>query len=414
MKRNSSHQNENGNMRVLRIAHASLTPALRRRERAFQRRYPDVDLQVITSRRWREAEMDVEATADDLFPVRIARTYLSKHIQLFAYDPRPIIAALREHRPHVIELNHEPYSVACAEVLTLCKWFAPGASIVIQACQNIHHNYPPPFNWLEQRAFRRMHAGHSCSETVREVLRAKGLKKLVEIIPFGVDADAFQPRSAAQNDSDQGPTIGYIGRLLPGKGLNLLADSLGKLKSLPWQLLVVGDGPEREEFEGKLRASGLLDRVEFTGAITYDLIPEYFKRLDVLVIPTQTTKRIREQFGRVIVEAMASGVPVIGSTCGAIPEVIGDAGLTFPDGDADALAEALRRMVSDPELRQHLARAGRQRVEQHYSWDHVADLTYHLFQKVLTTRQEPAVRRALATSSLVILGLALSLGRLFL
>ncbi len=372
-------------MRVLRIAHSSLTPALRQRERALKRRYPDVDLRVITTERWREAEMEVEAAADDLFPVSMARTYFSKHIQLFAYDPRPIIAALRKHKPHLIELNHEPYSVACAEVLTLCQWLAPQASIVMQACQNILHNYPPPFNWLEQRAFRRIAAAHGCSDTVCEVLLAKGLEKPVAVIPFGVDAEAFHPSAALKERSERGPTIGYIGRMLPGKGLNVLADALTKLGAEPWQLLVVGDGSEREGFEQNLRASGLFNRAEFAGAISFDLVPEYFKRLDVLVIPTQTTKRIREQFGRVIVEAMASGIPVVGSTCGAIPEVIGNAGLVFPEGDADELACVLRRALSDSALREHLARAGRKRVEEHYSWDRVADQTYELFQRVLTT-----------------------------
>src|SRR6185436_16484218 len=96
-------------MRVLRIAHSSLTPALRQRERAVVRCYPDVDLEVITTPRWREAEMEVDVVPDDLFPVRTARSYFSKHIQLFAYDPRPIIEALRRHRPEVIDLSHEPY-----------------------------------------------------------------------------------------------------------------------------------------------------------------------------------------------------------------------------------------------------------------------------------------------------------------
>lgn len=385
-------------MRVLRIAHASLTPALRRRERALKQRYPDVDLQVITTERWLEAEIEVAATADDLFPVRIARTYLSKHIQLFAYDPRAIIRALREHRPHLIELNQEPYSVACAEVLTLCKWFAPQARIVIQACQNIHHNYPPPFRWLEQRAFRRMAAAHSCSETVREVLLAKGLKRPVAIIPFGVDQEAYCPATVVKERSDRGPTIGYFGRMLPGKGLNVLADALAQLGSEHWQLLVVGDGSERAEFERRLATAGLLDRAVFTGAVNYELMPDYFKRLDVLVIPTQTTKRIREQFGRVIVEAMATGIPVIGSTCGAIPEVIGDAGLVFPEGDGDALAAALRRVLADQSLRERLGVAGRQRVEEHYSWERVADQTYELFQKVLSTRAAPALKVSLVNA----------------
>src|SRR6185369_16467199 len=92
-------------LRVLRIAHSSLTPALRERERALVRNFPNVSLEVVTTNSWREAEMDVTAQADDMFPVRSAKTHLSKHIQLFAYDPRPIVAALREHKPHLIDLN---------------------------------------------------------------------------------------------------------------------------------------------------------------------------------------------------------------------------------------------------------------------------------------------------------------------
>ena len=95
---------------------------------------------------------------------------------------------------HLIDLGHEPYSVAGAEVLTLCRWFAPNVPIVMQANQNIHHNYPPPFNWFEQRAFKRVAAAYACSETVCEVLRAKGFAKPAPIVPFGVDTEAFRPR----------------------------------------------------------------------------------------------------------------------------------------------------------------------------------------------------------------------------
>lgn len=393
-------------MRVLRISHSSLTPALRQRERALVGRYPDVDLEVVTPVRWREAEMEVDATFDDLFPVRMARTYLSKHIQLFAYDPRPIITALREHQPHLVDVSHEPFSVACAETLALCNWFAPQAPIVMHTNQNIHHNYPPPFNWLEQRAFRRVAAAYACSETVCEVLRAKGFDKPAPIITYGVDTEAFHPKAAGRSRPSGPLTIGFIGRMLPGKGLNVLADALAKLSAEAWQLLVVGEGPEREGFERRLSESGLRDRAEFTGAVNFARVPEYFHQLDVMVIPTETTKRIREQFGRVIVEAMASGVPVIGSTCGAIPEVIGDAGLVFPEGDGDALASALRQMLSDAALRERLALAGLARVEQ-YSWERVAEKTYELYCQVLKSREKTAMNRTLATAQLMTLGCAI-------
>jgi glycosyltransferase involved in cell wall biosynthesis len=387
----SDFKNGEEKMRILRISHASLTPALRERERALVRRFPDVDLQVVTTERWREAGMDVDATEDELFRVRKARTHLSKHIQLFAYDPRPIIAALREHKPHLVDLSHEPYSVACAEALTLCSWFAPKAPIVLHANQNIRHHYPPPFNWFEQRAFRRIAAAYVCSESVREVLRAKGFRKPAPIISYGVDTEAFRPSTTIEERSDKGPRIGFIGRLSPGKGLNVLGDALCRLGDVDWQALIVGDGPERGAFERQLAGADLLDRAELTGAVRFDLVPGYFKSLDVLVIPTQTTKRVREQFGRVIVEAMACGVPVIGSTCGAIPEVIGDAGLVFPEGDGEALAGALRQVLSDRALRGRLARAGRERVEEHYTWERVAEKTYDLFGQVMRTRKESAL-----------------------
>lgn len=378
-------------IRVLRISHASLTPALRQRERALARKYPDIDLEVLTAERWREAEVDVEALDDDLFPVVKARTRFSKHIQLFAYDARPVIAALRRHRPHLIDLNHEPYSIACAEILSLCSWYAPQAAVVMQPCQNIFHRYPPPFRWLERRALRRVAAAHACSKTVRELLRAKGFDKPVAIVPFGVDVNSFTPRPISDQSSTL--TIGYVGRMLPGKGVNILGDALSQLKTENWKLLVVGDGSERAPFERILAQHGLIDQAEFTGAVSYSAVPPLFQKIDILVVPTETTKRIREQFGRVIVEAMASGVPVIGSTCGAIPEVIDAAGLVFPEGDAVALAQALRKLLADPESRARLAHAGRRRVEQHYTWERVAEQTYELYKNVLKSQAAEARAR---------------------
>ncbi len=391
MLETNNRKKKDGKLRILRIAHSSLTPPLRERERALARCYPNVDLEVLTTTRWREAEVDVEAMPDTLFPVRTARPLLSRHIQLFAYDPRPVIAALRAHQPHLIDMNHEPYSVACAELLTLCKWLAPQAPVVIQTAQNILRRYPPPFHWLEQRAFRSASAAYVCSETVREILRAKGFHKPAPIIPFGVDTEAFSLRVRPQTQPGKPLTIGFVGRMLPGKGLNILGDALTRLGDVDWKVLLVGDGPEREGFQGQLKEAGLFDRARFTGAINYDQVPEYFQQIDVLVMPTQTTDRIREQFGRVLVEAMASGVPVIGSTCGAIPEVIADTGLVFPEGDANALAAALRQMLSEEGLRSRMSRLGRARVEQNYTWDHVASKTYELYQQVMRAKPETSL-----------------------
>ena len=369
-------------IRVLRIAHASLTPALRGRERGIARTFPEVDLEVVTPPHWFESGVDVKTVPDDLFPVTTARALFSKHMQLFAYDPRPIIDALRRHRPHLIDMDHEPYSIPCAEILTLRNLYAPGVPIVMQTAQNILKNYPPPFSFLERRALKQVAAAYMCSETVREVLEAKYFQKPTRIVPFGVDLEMFK---LEKREPRKTLTIGFVGRLLPEKGLLILVDALNKIKSGNWRLLVVGDGDDRRDAEKRLSEYGLTERVKFVGAVSYDDTPAYFRQMDVLVVPTRTTEKIREQFGRVIVEAMASGVPVIGSTCGAIPEVIGDAGLIFEENDAAQLAAELRKILIDKDLRERFARAGRLRVEQNYTWERVAEKIFALYRHVLKT-----------------------------
>ena len=227
MPEETNQTGSNERLRVLRIAHASLTPALRERERALAKECADIDLEVLTTTRWREAGVDVYATADDLFQVSPARACLSNHIQLFAYDPRPVVRALRRHRPHLIDLNHEPYSIACAEILALADWLLPGVPVVMQVAQNILRQYPPPVNWLQNRALRRIAAAYACSEGAREVLHAKGFQKPISIIPFGVNTETFRPGTRRRKGATL--TIGFVGRMLPGKGLGVLADALTNL-----------------------------------------------------------------------------------------------------------------------------------------------------------------------------------------
>lgn len=378
-----SGQEDFQTIRVLRIAHASLTPALRGRERAIVKTFSNVDMQVITPPVWEEAGVDVRAVDDDFFPVIKAGTFLSKHIQLFAYNPLPIIKALRRHKPHIIDMDHEPYSIPCAEIITLRNIFCPLAKIVMQTAQNIPKRYPPPFTFLEKRAFRQVSAAYMCSSSVGEVLDEKKFTKPQILSPFGVDLDKFYPAEKQNSEKDKPVTIGFIGRLLEAKGLLTLADALANLKTENWRLLIVGDGERRKVLEEKLASAGLLERTQFVGAVPYDETPDYFRELDILVVPTRTTPKIREQFGRVIIEAMACKVPVIGSTCGAIPEVIGDAGLVFRENDAADLSEKLRKLIGNSNLRQELATAGRKRVEENYTWEFAARQIYKAYLKVL-------------------------------
>jgi glycosyltransferase involved in cell wall biosynthesis len=111
-------------------------------------------------------------------------------------------------------------------------------------------------------------------------------------------------------------------------------------------------------------------------------MPDYYRGLDLLVLPSRTRPNWKEQFGRVLIEAMATGVPVVGSDSGEIPHVIGDAGIIFPEDDVVTLRETIEKIMGDEELRRRLAQAGRERVLERYTQAQIALETYQVYQEI--------------------------------
>ncbi|MGB9873142.1 MAG: glycosyltransferase, partial [Anaerolineae bacterium] len=113
--------------------------------------------------------------------------------------------------------------------------------------------------------------------------------------------------------------------------------------------------------------------------VSPERMPELLAQVDVVVLPSRTTRVWKEQFGRILVEAMACKVPVVGSDSGAIPEVVGDAGLIFPEGDTEALAECLQRLKESPQQRRELAKRGYVRATTLYSQEYIAAQTVNFY-----------------------------------
>jgi glycosyltransferase involved in cell wall biosynthesis len=203
----------------------------------------------------------------------------------------------------------------------------------------------------------------------KAVLERHGFPKAVTVLPqLGVDTSVFHPESARV---EPGVVVGYVGRLVEQKGLLVLLEAFARL-SPEIRLSVVGNGPLRNEFLRRARALGVEGRLDLHEGVAHHEVPRYLRGMTVLVLPSLTTPQWKEQFGHVLVEAMASGVPVIGSESGAIPEVIGDAGIIVPEGNVEALAEVLRKLISAPAKRTDLAVRGRVRVLAEYTNDSVA------------------------------------------
>jgi glycosyltransferase involved in cell wall biosynthesis len=127
---------------------------------------------------------------------------------------------------------------------------------------------------------------------------------------------------------------------------------------------------------------GIADRVTFIEWIASTEMPQQYAEIDVLVLPSLTRPNWKEQFGRVLVESMAAARPVIGSDSGAIPGVIGNGGLVFPEGDVAALAEHLHTLQTKADLRLILGDIGRKRVLEHFTHERIATATVNVYREI--------------------------------
>lgn len=385
-------------MRVLRVSHSAVVDEWRGRERALTEL--GVDVALISARAWHAGGAEVSLEPRPGERVTGARTF-GRHPALFLYDPRPLWRALGE-RWDVLDLHEEPFALATAEVLLLRalrgrRGIRP--PVVLYTAQNLRKRYPVPFRWFERWALRTAAGVSACNVEAARIVEAKGFAGRARVIPLGVDLQRFGPGAddaGRADDAGSGSgsggagapgtiTVGFLGRLVPEKGLLVLLDALARDPRL--RLRVGGTGPLGAELPSLAAAAGVGGRVELLGAIDPGDIPEFLRSLDVLAVPSLPTPSWTEQFGRVAVEAMACGVPVVSSDAGALPDVVGGAGIVVPGGDAAALADALAE-AAGPRAAE-LRASGAVRAEE-CSWAAVGRDYLDLYRAV---RHEPSVAR---------------------
>lgn len=328
----------------------------------------------------------IEHGDSDKYILRERRAYLNwtiwggKRFQLFVLSPR-IIQDMREYNPDIIVVDSEPFGLLAFEVALIKKLFFPHSKLIVYSSQNIYKRYPFPFSVTEVFVMRQATLLFARTEEIKQVLLNKGCKKPIYIIPHGVDVKRFSPASSVNHhiSSSDGPfNVGYVGSLGKHKGVHLLVEAVANCRN-PINLTIVGDGPEQRAL---MAQAANLPNIHFQNSIPNKQLPEVLRQLDVLVLPSITMPNWKEQFGRIIVEAMACGVPVVGSTCGSIPEVIGDGGLVFTEGSVIELAKVLESLAVNRNLLKQLSIKARQRVLDHFSWETVSQKIFDIFEAI--------------------------------
>lgn len=378
-------------MRVLLIA--------RYRDATMQRKVqyladaPDVELCHILPAHWRDDLLDVHQTSAQGRYSQIALPMLGKPSDPHRAFYRTLTFHLRHFQPDIIHAEEEPDSLSALQIAWARRIWQPRARLLLHTWQNLDRPKSGAVRWVIRQTLRAAHLIFCANHEAAALLRRYGFQGETPVIPaIGVDTEIFRPCSANQStgrtDGAAAPfTIGYIGRLVAEKGIDVLLRAVAAARTRcadhSLHLHLIGEGPQRQELQELAAKLGVASQVKFLGAQPPIRVAKLLCDFDVMALPSRTTLVWKEQLGRVLLEAMACGVPVIGSDSGAIPEVIDDAGLVVPEGDVDTLAAAIVQLVTSPELRQDLSKRGRIRAEAHYSQRHLADETLAVYRQVV-------------------------------
>ncbi len=310
-------------------------------------------------------------------------------IKGFFYPHLHILYRLfHKFKPDIVHIFEEPYSLACLQMVGLTQIASPLSKIIIQSFENMTITQRLPFSLVERFVLSNANLLISIPREGESVWRDKGYSGTVKQLPVGLDEAIFKktedslPDYPFLNKRDK-VRIGYVGRLTPEKGLSLLLEAASNLlkRTSDFELLIIGNG-ERKRFESLATELGVRERITFINAIPNYQLPIIYSKMDILVLPSIATATWKEQFGRVLIEAMACGTAVVGSSSGEIPNIIGEAGLIFQEGNTSALLKILEELVTNSNLRKNLEKMGRNRVLQNFTWSSVAKRLCNIYKDV--------------------------------
>lgn len=319
------------------------------------------DVHIVVPARWRHeysakpfSPQPLPALAERLLALPVLGAGLAqRHVYLAR-----VVKVLRRIKPDLAFLEQEPFSVSALQWgLALMR---AGVPFGVQSDENLDRVLPLPARLIQRLILPRAAFVAARSPTAAALVARHVPACDVRVIPHAVPE---WPRASRRNDGRF--TVGFAGRLVAEKGIDTLTSAAAQLGGTV-RLRLYGDGPLRRQIEGNLPRD---QDAEIVSGLAHERMAEAFADMDVLVLPSRTTPTWAEQFGRVLVEALWCGVPVVGSDSGEIPWVIEatGGGLVFPEGDSAALAERLTRLRDDPELCAELASRGRRAVEARFS-----------------------------------------------
>ncbi|MGK7944395.1 MAG: hormogonium polysaccharide biosynthesis glycosyltransferase HpsO [Microcystaceae cyanobacterium] len=346
---------------------------------------PDIEVTVVVPKIWQPGGVqnkviESQPWEEGNFKVVPLSNFSQNNQGLLTFG-QDIIALLKDFQPNIIQVEQGIKSFAYAEFITLNKFLNLKAKNCFFTWWNLPYQSKFPLSLLENYNIQNTDGLVAGNKDAVDILQDHGFKNQHTILPqLGVDEQLFAPKEQPKLSQEFGMSdaefvIGFVGRFVREKGILTLIKALSKLKDLNWKLLLLGRGELKETLKEEAEKIGINERLILVESVPHDEVANYINLMNVLVLPSETDMNFKtltsvgwkEQFGHVLIEAMACKVPVIGSNSGEIPNVIGEAGMIFPEKDADALSHCLRQLIEQPQQVEQYANLGYQRAMENYT-----------------------------------------------
>jgi L-malate glycosyltransferase len=387
-------------MKILVASHTYIVDLNCEKLRKLAHLEPGIEVTVVVPKRWRPGGVqnkliETKAWKDGNFRVVPVSNFSQNNQGLLTFGT-DIISLLKEFQPQIIQTEQGAKGLCHAQFITLNRFLGLKAKNVFFTWWNVPYQSKFPVSVLENYNLNNTDGLIAGNQDAADILRDRGYKNAVTVMPqLGVDEQLFsrhfQPELAAKLGIKTNEfVIGFVGRFVPEKGILTLIKAISKLKDLTWKVLLLGRGSLKETIFAEANKAGIQDRLIVVESVPHDEVSRYINLMNVLVLPSETTEEFKtltaagwkEQFGHVLIEAMACQVPVIGSNSGEIPNVIGDAGLVFPEGKAEALQACLRQLIERSQLTQELAQKGYDRAMAKYTNKALAKQQYDFYKSL--------------------------------
>jgi glycosyltransferase involved in cell wall biosynthesis len=372
-------------MKILVVSHSYIVDLNCQKWRVLANLEPGIEVTIVVPKSWKpggvmKGVVKTRFRQEGTFRVMPISNFSQNNQGLLSFGA-DLMGLLREFQPDIIQVEQGSKSLAYAQLITLNQLLNLKAKNLFFTWWNLPYQLKFPVSLLEAYNLRNTDGIVVGNQDGAKILRERGYPRSMRVMPqLGVDESLFRPQSQPELAANLGIlpdefVVGFVGRFVPEKGLLTLLKALVPLKEQPWKLLLLGRGELKAELSKQAEEFGMSDRLIWIESIPHTEVYRYINLMNALVLPSETTYRFKtltsvgwkEQFGHVLIEAMACQVPVIGSDSGEIPNVIAEAGLVFPEGDASALSDRLSQLMNNHTFAEELGQRGYERAIAHYT-----------------------------------------------